>query len=43
MKKTISLVLVLTLGLAVAGLAQAATITVGPEAAHDFDIPKRII
>jgi len=37
MKKTISLVLLLTLGLAMSGLAQAATITVGPGADYDFD------
>jgi pectin methylesterase-like acyl-CoA thioesterase len=37
MKNTISLVLLLALGLAMSGLAQAATITVGSGAGYDFD------
>ena len=37
MKKTILLVLVLKLGLIGGGLAQAATITVGPDVGYDFD------
>jgi len=36
MKNTITLVLILALGLATAGLVQAATITVGPGAGYDF-------
>ncbi len=36
MKKIISFVLALTLALAMPGLAQAATITVGPGAGYDF-------
>jgi hypothetical protein len=37
MKKTISLLLAFVLNLAIGGLAQAATITIGPGANYDFD------